>query len=191
MNEISISFNLPNNTTVEQHSTKTISILSTEHECSNFTVILSYMADGTKLPSVIIFKLVNVPQEEFSDRVIVRTNSQGWMNENEMSQWVENVWTQRARQGSNSKSLLVLDSFTAHKTNVIKCRFYEKNTDLAIILGWLTSRLQPLNISLNKSFKAKVFYFILFYFIFYIFYYLNKLILIFLINRCNNIIMIG
>jgi len=61
MDETPISFNLPNNTTVEQHSTKTISILSTEHECSNFTVILSCMADGTKLPSIIIFKLVNVP----------------------------------------------------------------------------------------------------------------------------------
>jgi hypothetical protein len=43
------------------------------------------MADGTKLPPVIIFKLVNVPWEEFPDGVIVRANSKGWMNENEMS----------------------------------------------------------------------------------------------------------
>jgi len=43
------------------------------------------MADGTKLPPVIIFKLVNVPREEFPDEIIVHANSQGWMNENEMS----------------------------------------------------------------------------------------------------------
>ena len=61
MDEILISFNLPNNITVEQHGTKTISILSTRHERSNFTVVLSCMADGIKLPPIIIFKLVNVP----------------------------------------------------------------------------------------------------------------------------------
>ena len=88
------------------------------------------------------------------------------MNENEMSWWVKNVWIQYVRQGSNSKSLLVLDSFNAYKTDVIKHRFYEKNTDLAIIPGGLTSRLQPLDVSLNKFFKAKVFYFILFYLLF-------------------------
>ena len=79
------------------------------------------------------------------------------MNENEMSWWVENVWTQRASRTSNPRSLLVLDAFTAHRTDSVKRRFCRKNTDLAIIPGGLTSRLQPLDVSLNKSFKAKVF----------------------------------
>jgi len=52
---------------------------------------------------------------------------------------------------------LVLDAFTAHRTDTVKRRFYRKNTDLAIIPGGLTSRLQPLDVLLNKSFKAKVF----------------------------------
>ena len=85
IDETPISFNLPNNITVEQRGTKTVSILSTGHERSNFTVVLSCMTDRTKLPPIIIFKLVNVSQEKFPDEVIVRTNSQGWMNENEMS----------------------------------------------------------------------------------------------------------
>ncbi len=85
MNKILISFNLSNNITVEQHDIKNISILSTRHERSNFTVILYYIANKIKLLLVIIFKFVNVSQEKFPDEVIVRTNSQGWMNENEMS----------------------------------------------------------------------------------------------------------
>src|SRR6266496_4380022 len=156
MDETPMSFNLPNNTTVEQRGTKTISILSTGHERSNFTVVLACIADGTKLPPVIIFKLVNIPRKEFPDGVIIRANPKGWMNEDEMGWWIENIWMQHARQGSNPRSLLVLDSFTAHKTDAVKNRLYEKNTDLAVIPGGLTSRLQPLDVSLNRSFKSKV-----------------------------------
>ena len=62
----------------------------------------------------------------------------------------------RINQGNNPRSLLVLDSFSAHKTDAVKQRFREKKTDLAVIPGGLTSRLQPLDVLLNKSFKSKV-----------------------------------
>ena len=159
MDKTPMAFNLPSNTTIEQSGTKTISILTTGHERSNFTVVLACMADGTKLPPVIIFKLKKVPREEFPDGVIIRANSEGWMNESEMTWWIENIWTKRASRGNNPRSLLVLDSFTAHKTDAVKQRFREKKTDLAVIPGGLTSRLQPLDVSLNRSFKAKVIYF--------------------------------
>ena len=42
MNETPLLFNLPNSTTIEQHGTKTVSILSTGHERSNFTIVLGY-----------------------------------------------------------------------------------------------------------------------------------------------------
>src|SRR5436190_20706086 len=84
MDETPMTFNLPSNTTIEQSGTKTISILTTGHERSNFTVILTCMADRTKLLPVIIFKLKNVPKGVFPDGVIIRANSKGWMNESEM-----------------------------------------------------------------------------------------------------------
>lgn len=84
MNETPMAFNLPSNTTIEQAGTKTVSILSTGHERSNFTIVLACMADGIKLSSVIIFKLKKILREEFPDGVIIRTNPEDWMNENEM-----------------------------------------------------------------------------------------------------------
>lgn len=156
MDETPMSFNLPSNTTVEHSGSKTVSILSTGHEKSNFTVVLACLADGTKLPPVIIFKLKKVPREEFPEGVVIRANSEGWMNEEEMIWWTENIWTKRSRRGSNPKSLLVIDSFSAHKTDNVKKRFREKKTNLAVIPGGLTSKLQPLDVSLNKPFKAKV-----------------------------------
>ena len=49
------------------------------------------MADETKLPPLIIFKLKKVPKGKFLSDVIVRANPTGWMNENEMLYWIENV----------------------------------------------------------------------------------------------------
>ena len=71
MDETPLSFNLPNSTTIEQRGTKTVSILSIDYERSNFTIVLACLVDETKLPPVIIFKLVNIPWEKFPDGVII------------------------------------------------------------------------------------------------------------------------
>jgi len=42
------------------------------------------MADGIKLPFLVIFKLKNIPRCNFLPGVIVRANPTGWINENEM-----------------------------------------------------------------------------------------------------------
>jgi hypothetical protein len=91
MHETSITFDLPSNTTVNELKSKTVSIHITGHERTNFTVVLTYMADGTKLPPIVIFKLKNILRDNFSPDVIVRANLTGWMNENEMLYWIENV----------------------------------------------------------------------------------------------------
>jgi hypothetical protein len=77
------------------------------------------------------------------------------MNENKMLFWIENVWTKRERL-SDPNSLLVLDSFSAHIVDSVKRRFGEKHTNIAVIPRGLTSRLQPLDVLINKSFKTKV-----------------------------------
>ena len=159
MDETPVAFNLPSNTTIDELEARSVSIRTTGHEKTNFTVVLTCMADGTKLPPLIIFKFKNIPRGNFPPEVIVRANKTGWMKEDEMLYWIENVWTRHARL-SNPQSLLVLDSFSAHIVDSVKRRFIEKNTNIAVIPGGLTSRLQPLDVSVNKSFKTKVIKFI-------------------------------
>jgi transposase len=155
MDETPMTFDLPSNTTVDETGARSITIRTTGHEKTNFTVVLACMADGTKLLPTVIFKLKNIPRGNFPSEVIVRANPTGWMNEEEMLYWIENVWVKRAPL-SNPQSLLVLDSFSAHIVDSVKRRFGEKRTNLAVIPGGLTSRLQPLDVAINKSFKAKV-----------------------------------
>ena len=114
------------------------------------------MADRTKLPPLIIFKLKKIPRENFPPEVVIQANQTGWMNEQEMMYWIEKIWTKRTPRFSNPRSLLVLDSFSVHIMNSVKRQFIEKSTNIAIIPGELTSRLQPLDVSVNKSFKIKV-----------------------------------
>ncbi|CAI2195359.1 16371_t:CDS:1, partial [Funneliformis geosporum] len=54
----------------------------------------------------------------FPEGVVICANSQGWMNEEEMIWLTENIWSKCSQRDSNPRSLLVLDSFSAHKTEV-------------------------------------------------------------------------
>jgi len=49
-----------------------------------------------------------------------------------------------------------MNSFKGHKTNSVKKRCNEENTDIAIIPDGLTSVLQPLDVCLNKPFKDRL-----------------------------------
>jgi len=76
-----------------------------------------------------------------------------WMNEIEMVWWIENIWTMRS-PFSKPQSLLVMDSFSAHITDSAKQHLIEQKTNMAIIPGGLTGRLQPLDSSkgnINKT----------------------------------------
>ena len=155
MDETPMWFDLPSNNTIDHKGAKTITIRTTGHEHSSFTVVLACMADGSKLPAVCIFKLKNVPKEKFPDGIHIRANEKGWMNEQEMLWWIETVWTSR-NPFNNPQSMLILDSFRGHTVNSVKNRLVEKNTNIAVIPGGCTSKLQPLDNAINKSFKSKV-----------------------------------
>ncbi len=84
MNETPITFDLLGNITIDETGTWSVSIRIIGHEKTNFTVVLTCMANGIKLLSLIIFKLKKVLWGNFSQGVIVRVNPTGWMNKNEM-----------------------------------------------------------------------------------------------------------
>ena len=61
MDKTPIAFDLPNSYTLEKCNSNTINIKTTRHERSTFTVVLGCMADRSKLPPIVIFKLKNIP----------------------------------------------------------------------------------------------------------------------------------
>ena len=73
-----------------------------------------------------------------------------------MAMWGEKVW--RARPVSFDRtSLLILDSFSAHSDEGFQNNFKtEHKTTTAVIPGSRTKKLQPLDISVNRSFKNHI-----------------------------------
>ena len=87
-----MTFDLPSNRTVAGIGDKTIMIKTTGHEKTHFSFVLSLMADGTKLKSIIIFKSkMLLKSMKFPAGVIVHAHVKGWMDENETVDRLENV----------------------------------------------------------------------------------------------------
>lgn len=63
MDEVPCSFAIPRNRTVDEVGKEDISVVTTEHERMNFTIVLSVLANGTKLKPMVIFKRKTMPKE--------------------------------------------------------------------------------------------------------------------------------
>lgn len=155
MDEVPLTFDMPMNRTVEKKGTASISIKTTGHEKASFTLVLAVTAGGTKLPPMIIFKRKTMPKEKFPKGIVVQVNEKGWMNNEMMKIWITECFSKRPDGFFHrDRALLVMDSMRAHITDDIKDILHAKNTTPAIIPGGMTKLLQPLDISVNRTFKT-------------------------------------
>lgn len=153
MDEVPLSFDCPSNRTVSGTGEKTVSITTTGHEKSSFTCILACAANGQKLKPLVIFKRKTIPKGDFSADVLVLANEKGWMNEEIMHQWLEEVFRKRKGAFFQPKAVLILDSMRAHLLESVKEKCKKMSTTLAVIPGGLTKVLQPLDLVVNRIFK--------------------------------------
>nr|KAF6343017.1 hypothetical protein mPipKuh1_010743 [Pipistrellus kuhlii] len=153
MDETPMNFDMVGNKTVNPKGAKTVLIKTTGHEKSSFTVVLACTADGAKLRPIIIFKRKTMPKIKIPIGVFVHVNEKGWMDEEGVKLWLDNVWSRRPGGLRQERSLLVWDMFRAHLTTSTKIRLARINTDVAVIPEGLTSLVQPLDVCLNKPFK--------------------------------------
>ena len=72
--------------------------------------------------------------------------------------WVENIWLKHTTAMSEKlgfqNSLLTFDAFSAHKTDEIQGKLIEKKTDILMILPGCITKCQPMDVCINRLFKA-------------------------------------
>jgi hypothetical protein len=117
------------------------------------SLILAITADGGMLAPAIILDRVTSYKLKCRNRIglQVYNTPSGWMNEQVMLEWLKDVVYPYVK---NNYGILVVDSYGAHCTEIVlnsisKC----SKLFLAIIPGGLTSKLQPLDVCINRPFK--------------------------------------
>jgi hypothetical protein len=125
------------------------------------TVLLCVTASGLKLDPFLIFtgsKKGPIRMKElqalvgYPKGIQYTTQGKAWMDEATMLEWVEVVW-KPFTQSRPGLFLLILDEARAHMTaNVVKS-ISNCKTILEIIPGGYTSKLQVLDVGINRPFK--------------------------------------
>jgi hypothetical protein len=91
----------------------------------------------------------------FQKDVIVRALEKGQTAAELMLEWQKIVWSHKPGAFLNQPSMLVLDAFKGHVTDSVKDQLCKMKTEL-VIPSRMTSVLQPMDVSINKTFKDRL-----------------------------------
>ncbi|CAI7861372.1 unnamed protein product [Closterium sp. NIES-53] len=150
---------MPATTTVEETGVRSVPIRSAGYQKQRVTVMLACTADGRKLKPWVFFKRKTLPKGDFPVDVAMACHENGWMDFPGVVRLLEEGVKPflKPRFGRHAKSsMLVLDSYRSHLTEEVKEKLREMNCVPAIIPSGCTAEVQPLNVCINKSFKASV-----------------------------------
>lgn len=151
MDETPVYFDIVPGKTIDNKGRKSIRVRTTGSDKRHLTVVLAVSAAGDVLPPMVVFKGIRDIKVPHPPGWIVCVQRKGWMDEQLMLRWVSEILVPHTKK---DRALLVLDSFTAHKTDAVKKAMRKVNVVPAVIPGGCTSKLQPLDVSINKPFKV-------------------------------------
>lgn len=151
MDETPMYFDMVPERTVSKKGVKEVRVRSSGGEKKRLTVVLTCTGNGKMLPALAIFKGKRKLKFKSPANVCVAVQAKGWMDTELMMRWLKGIvlpYTQKR------KALLVIDSFSAHESTEFIEEARKNNVHVAIIPGGCTSKIQPLDVCLNKPFKS-------------------------------------
>ena len=137
MDETPVYFDLVPGKTVNEKGAKSVLIQTTGNEKRHYMVVLAVSANGDVLPPMIIFKGKWALKFDFP----------------KVLRWICDIYLKFTKK---DRSLLVLDSFRGHLTDSVKKTLRKGNIVMAVVPGGCTSKLKPLDVSINKPFKSEL-----------------------------------
>jgi hypothetical protein len=105
---------MPTNCTVDKTGVKSLLIKTSGNEKMRVTVMLMVLADDTKLPPHVILNRRTMPKEQLPIGLIVRCQSNGWMTNELIRDWLQVVWNRRPVVLVRKRGMLVLDTLKGH-----------------------------------------------------------------------------
>ena len=89
---------------------------------------------------------------------IVKTHEKVWIGYDLKKIWVEEIWLKHTqaecKRPGFQNAMLSLHAFAAHLTDGVKIQLLEGNSNIFAAPASSTSKCQPMDVCLNKPFKA-------------------------------------
>jgi hypothetical protein len=163
IDQMLVFFCITRKKTIEVIGVKTVHICMSTNDTKRATVAVTIAADGTVLPSTIVFKGKpdgRIPRLEFATYPTThhyRCQDNAWMDERVMIEWVDNVLKLYvANAPDHVIPLLILDSYLCHMMALVVTRIQELGIEVKHVPGGCTSLCQPIDVGFKKPFKDRV-----------------------------------
>ena len=161
IDETNIEFDMIGSITLADQGSRTVSLRSTGSS-SRCTVLLGVTLSGEKLPPFIIFKGKPNGQiacewtgtTEYPSTSIYAVQDKAWIDERTFLQWIEKVW--QPFSSLKPCSYLVMDECTVHLMKLCLNAIQDCGTEVDFVIQGYTSKLQVLDVGINKPFKDYV-----------------------------------
>ena len=159
IDETNIYFDMVGKITLADRGQKTVSVSSTGSS-SRCTILLGVTMDGTKLPPFVIFKGKqggritkewSARNTEYPTTAFYTVQEKAWIDKRVFIEWVEKVWKPYCDNKANT--YLLMDEFSVHLMTDCVRAIQDCGTEIDYILGGYTSKLQVLDVGVNKPFK--------------------------------------
>ena len=120
--------------------------------------ILGVAMDGTMLPPFTIFKgrgggrVINkFPADNFPQDSLYAVQDKAWVDKRVFLEWVEKVWNPFCT--NKPSTYLLMDEFSVHLMTESVHAIQDCGTEVDFIFGGYTSKIQVLDVGINKPFK--------------------------------------
>jgi len=163
MDQTPVYFSMGPKKTLAKKGEKTVHVRTSTSDTKRATVAVTICADGTVLPSVVIFKGKPGGRIEKTEFATVPPNHQyhcqaaAWMDEDVMIAWVDGPLKAHVEQAPPDViPILILDSYRCHMMASVVHRIQDLGIEVIHIPGGCTSLCQPVDVGFNKPFKDRI-----------------------------------
>jgi hypothetical protein len=157
MDETPIFFDMPHNCTVTMRGAKEVRIRGTKGGKQWITYVVTCSGSGQMLKPKVIFRgktsrvLKTVKPRD--SEICVTVQPKAWMDQDMMRKWIKYVLLPYTK---GRHCLVLMDSFRAHVTDDIVRAMTKAKATVVVIPGGCTSKIQPVDVCLNKPIKDAV-----------------------------------
>lgn len=126
------------------------------------TVLLGVTAAGQKLRPFVVFQGTatgRIANTEVGPLNLLTGNehtvqAKAWIDQTAMNRWIQRVWAPFC--ATRPRTILLMDHFKVHKTAETQGPIQAMGTRIEMVLEGCTSRLQPLDVGINKPMKDRM-----------------------------------